>query len=85
MIVQQREHCLGFEWHAAYGSHLGSAECLKQRDSGGRCYAAFLAFHLTASSTAYLEVRAQGIFPTLPGVVDGFVIGTLGVVGRPRP
>ncbi|KAF8584104.1 glycoside hydrolase family 55 protein [Ramaria rubella] len=40
---------------ASYGSHLGSAECRKQRDSGERCFAAFLAFHLTASSTAYLE------------------------------
>ncbi|KAF8495372.1 exo-beta-1,3-glucanase [Gautieria morchelliformis] len=40
---------------AAYGSHLGSAECPKQREATERCYAAFLAFHLTASSTAYLE------------------------------
>lgn len=40
---------------AAAGTALTDAECLKQKDTGSECFAAFLGFHLTPTASAYLE------------------------------
>lgn len=37
------------------GTALTDAECLKLTDTGSRCFAAFLGFHLTHKASAYLE------------------------------
>ncbi|THH29864.1 hypothetical protein EUX98_g4330 [Antrodiella citrinella] len=37
------------------GSNLQNQQCAKQTNTGNNCFAAFLALHLTAQSTAYLE------------------------------
>ena len=52
-----------------------------QSGSGGttNCFAAYMALHLTAGSTAYLEVRILGIYAEL---LLSLLSGHLGLVGR---
>ncbi|KAF8518904.1 glycoside hydrolase family 55 protein [Gautieria morchelliformis] len=40
---------------SAQGTNLGSAQCVKLVDHGTNCFAAFMALHLTPSSSAYIE------------------------------
>ena len=37
------------------GTNLTDTECLKATDTGSKCFAAFLGFHLTSKASAYLE------------------------------
>lgn len=39
----------------ATGTNLTDTECLKLTDTGSKCFAAFLGFHLTLQASAYLE------------------------------
>lgn len=72
----------------ATGTNIQEAQCANTTaNTGTNCFAAFLGLHLTAGSSAYLEVNAHPVRFTRSVLNGSFVclfVGDLGLACGPR-